>query len=47
MAGQAELWDICVFIMAEGLEMGRRARGCQRGWGGVCRGVVMGQCVLL
>lgn len=41
MAGQAELWHICVFIVAEGMEMGRRAGGCQRE-GGTCRGAAMG-----
>lgn len=42
MAGQAELWHICVFIVAEGMEMGRRAGGCQREGGGTCRGAAMG-----
>lgn len=47
MAGQAELWHICVFIVAEGMEMGRRAGGC-RGWGGGCAvGLRWGQCVCL
>lgn len=41
MAGQAELWHICVFIVAEGMEMGRRPGGCQRA-GGTCRGAAMG-----
>lgn len=44
MAGQAELWHICVFIVAEGMEMGRRAGGCQRE-GGRAVGLRWGQCV--
>lgn len=42
MAGQAELWHICVFIVAEGMEMGRRAGGCR---GGRAVGLRWGQCV--
>lgn len=38
MAGQAELWHICVFIVAEGMEMGR-------GEGGRAVGLRWGQCV--
>jgi len=46
VAGQAELWHICVFIVAEGMEMGRRAGGCRVG--GTCRGAAMGAvCVCL